>query len=139
MRWDYTPENGKSGAAVATGKRASALLRAYLATLPGDALSSACIFRHRSRLPYSKDMLGDDFRDIRGDGETRTLADIRRSVALEMHAGGADAAGNSEKLANNLDVNAKLHRTYLPNKLSNISAVDRKRASGRRNIIRGKV
>jgi hypothetical protein len=82
------------------GIRASALVRAYVASLPGEHLPAAQIFRHRSGRPYSKDTLGDDFRDIRGEGETRTLADMRRSAAVEALAGGAHAAQISSKLAN---------------------------------------
>jgi hypothetical protein len=77
----FTLARAKTGrAALGTlGKRASALVRAYIATLPGEPLPAAHIFRHRSGMPYSKDTLGNDFRDVRGPGETRTLADMRRS------------------------------------------------------------
>lgn len=121
------------------GKRASALLRAYLAMMPGEQLPATPIFRHRHNRPYSKDTLGDDFRDIRGEKETRTLADIRRSVAVEALAGGASAAQISGKLANNLSVNEELHRTYLPVTDATVAAVDEARKAGRRNIRRTKL
>jgi len=132
-------ERAKTGrAALGTlGIRASALVRAYVASLPGDHLPVAQIFRHRSGRPYSKDTLGDDFRDIRGEGETRTLADMRRSAAVEALAGGAHAAQISSKLANGLATNEALHRTYLPVDKGAIEAVDRARIKGRRKNILG--
>jgi hypothetical protein len=89
-------------------------VREYIATLPGEHLPAAKIFRHRKGKPYSKDTLGHDFAKIRGDGETRTLADMRRSAAVEALAGGSHAAQISAKLANSLSTNEALHRTYLP-------------------------
>jgi hypothetical protein len=122
------------------GGRATALVRAYVASLPGEHLPTARIFRHRAGRPYSKDTLGDDFRDIRGEGETRTLADMRRSAAVEALAGGAHVAQISSKLANNLATNESLHRTYLPVDKGAVEAVDRARIAGRRgNIVRPKV
>jgi len=57
------------------------------------------IFRNRSGRPYSKDTLGDDFKAVRelvfGNGETRQLADFRRSGTVEALAGDA----TPEKLA----------------------------------------
>ena len=122
------------------GTRASAIVRAYVASLPGEHLPAAQIFRHRSGRPYSKDTLGDDFRDIRGKGETRTLNDMRRSAAVEALAGGAHAAQISSKLANGLATNEALHRTYLPVDKGAVEAVDQARIKGRRkNIARLKV
>ena len=111
-----------------------------MASLPGEHLPAAQIFRHRSGRPYSKDTLGDDFRDIRGKGETRTLNDMRRSAAVEALAGGAHAAQISSKLANGLATNEALHRTYLPVDKGAVEAVDQARIKGRRkNIARLKV
>jgi hypothetical protein len=54
------------------------------------------MFRNLSDRPYSSDTLDDDFRDIRravfGEGETRTIADFRRSGAQEAFAGDAKLA-----------------------------------------------
>jgi hypothetical protein len=44
-------------------KHAERVLRAYLASLPVELVGP--IFRNRSGAPYSKDTLGDDFRNIR--------------------------------------------------------------------------
>ncbi len=118
------------------GSRASAVVRAYAASLPGEHLPTAQIFRHRSGRPYSKDTLGDDFRDIRGEGETRTLADMRRSAAVEALAGGAHAAQISSKLANTQATNEALYRTYLPVDQGAVAAVDQARIEGRRRNIR---
>ena len=65
--------------------RTLAALHAYLEILGIELHDDAYIFRNRSGAPYSSDTLGDDFRDVRvagfGDGESRTLADFRRSGA----------------------------------------------------------
>jgi hypothetical protein len=76
-------ERAKTGrAALGTlGSRATTLVRAYMASLPGEHLPTSQIFRHKKGRPYSKDSLGHDFAKIRGEGETRTLADMRRSAA----------------------------------------------------------
>jgi integrase len=83
----------------ALNDRALAALEAYIALLGVELHGDAFIFRNRSGAPYSKDTLGDDFRDMRaaafGEGEQRTLADFRRSGAVEAIAGGA----NAEELA----------------------------------------
>jgi hypothetical protein len=113
-------------------RRATALVRAYVATLPGEHLPTAQIFRHRKGRAYSKDTLGHDFAKIRGERETRTLADMRRSVGVEALAGGANASQISSKLANTLSTNAALHRTYLPVDRGAVEAVDRARIEGRR-------
>ena len=116
------------------GRRASALVRAWLATLPENQLPSAIVFRNRSGAAYSKDTLGDDWRDIRGEGETRTIGDIRRSVALEMLAGGASLTQMAPKLANSIDANKELADTYLPLREASIRPADAARKIGRRNI-----
>lgn len=128
-------------AAIGTlGSRASALVRSYAASLPGEQLPTAKIFRHRSGRPYSKDTLGHDFADIRGSTETRTLADMRRSAAVEALAGGAHATQISSKLANSLATNEALHRTYLPVDQGAVAAVDLARIGGRhKNIPRSRV
>jgi hypothetical protein len=117
--------------------------RAALGTLgsrAADHLPAAQIFRHRGGRPYSKDTLGDDFRDIRGKGETRTLADMRRSAAVEALVGGAHATQISSKLANSLATNEALHRAYLPVDKGAVDAVDRARIKGRHgNIARPKL
>jgi hypothetical protein len=118
------------------GSRATALVRAYVASLPGEHLPTAQVFRHRGGKPYSKDTLGDDFRDIRGEGERRTLADMRRSAAVEALAGGANASQIGSKLANSMSTNEELHRTYLPVDKGAVEAVDRARIEGRRKNMR---
>ena len=72
------------------------ILNEYLRISPlADAEhDSTPLFRNRSGNPYSKDTLGDDFRDIRliafGPEETRTLGnDLRRAGTREALTGGA--------------------------------------------------
>ena len=79
-------------------------MSAYRARLGIEIAPQAAIFRNRSGVPYSKDTLGDDFRDIRTLvfelGETRTIADLRRSGAIEARRGGASKELIGKKLAN---------------------------------------
>jgi len=79
-------------------------------------MGDAPIFRNRSGAPYSKDTLGDDFRDVRtlvfGPNETRRLADFRRAGIVEALAGGIDAETLSNKMANTLSQSNFLHDTY---------------------------
>lgn len=122
-------------AAIGTlGRRASKLVEFYLSTLPAEQMPAAVIFRNRSGRPYSKDTLGDDFRTIRGKRERRTLADMRRSGAIEALAGGAKPAEIGAKLANGIGPNEELNRTYLPVDETIVRAVDDARKIGRRNI-----
>ena len=74
-----------------------AVLARYLDKLGAALTGEAYIFRNRSGDPYSKDTLGDDFRDIRaaeyGPLERRMLGfDFRRSGAVEAIAGKATPA-----------------------------------------------
>jgi hypothetical protein len=63
----FFAERGKTGVPVGglLSARAIRLLAAYLARLGVTLTGEAYIFRNRSGAPYSKDTLGDDFRDIR--------------------------------------------------------------------------
>jgi hypothetical protein len=134
----FTLERAKTGrAAVATLQRASVrVLDAYLASLGADLTPSAPIFRNRSGAPYSKDTLGDDFRDVRamvfGEGERRTLADFRRSGAVEALRGGASAEHIGTKLANDFGSSAFLQKTYAPVDLATVREVDAARRKGRK-------
>jgi hypothetical protein len=124
-------------AAYATLSRASTrIVDAYLAKLGLDLAPNAPIFRNRSRAPYSKDTLGDDFRDIRalvfGAGETRTLADFRRSGAVEALRGGATKEAVSEKLANDFATSSFLQKTYAPVDLEHVRQADAARKKGRK-------
>ena len=109
-----------------------------MAGLSVEFLESAPIFRNRSDHPYSKDTLGDDFRDVRaavfGISERRTLADFRRSGAMEAAAGGADAATISAKMANTLSASNALHRAYMPVEMTKVRAADVARLAGRRKM-----
>ena len=82
-----------------------------------DLAPNAPIFRNRSGAPYSKDTLGDDFRDARetsDKGGRRHLADMRRSVAIEGDVGGGSVIDQAQKMANSIGANKRLRRTYNP-------------------------
>ncbi len=136
----FRVERAKTGrAALATlGLRATAILDAYMALLGFELHGDAPIFRNRSCISYSKDTLGDDFRVVRvavfGIQERRTLADFRRSGALEAIAGGADAETLSAKMANTLSASNNLHRTYVPVEISKVRAADAARRAGRTKL-----
>lgn len=130
-------DRAKTGrAAVATlTRRARRVLDAYLAGLGAALTQSAPIFRNRSGRPYSKDTLGDDFRAVReavfGPAERRTLADMRRSGAVEALRGGASAEGVGTKLANDFAQSRFLQKTYAPVDLETVRQVDAARKKGR--------
>jgi hypothetical protein len=130
-------ERAKTGrGAVATRNRqASRVLDAYLAHLGVEIAPDAPIFRNRSGRAYSKDTLGDDFRDVRaivfGPGETRTLADFRRSGGVEALRGGASAEVIGNKLANDFATSANLQKTYAPVDLATVRQADAARLKAR--------
>lgn len=134
----FEVSRAKTGrAAVATFSRASCrVLDAYLAGLGATVAPDAPIFRNRSKRPYSKDTLGGDFRDVRaivfGEGETRTLADFRRSGAVEALRGGASLSLVGQKLANDVGSNPSLGRTYVPVDLEAVRKADAARRKGRK-------
>lgn len=135
----FFTERGKTGVPVggALSGRAIAALSAYLEHLGIELHGEAFIFRNRSGAPYSKDTLGDDFRDVRGaefgDGERRTMGhDFRRSGAVEAIAGGALPAELSHAMGNTLATSNALFATYVPINLATIRAVQQARRKGRR-------
>jgi len=134
----FAVARAKTGrAAAATLSRAARrVLDAYLASLGVTLTPDAPIFRNRSGRPYSKDTLGDDFRAVRaivfGEVEDRTLADFRRSGAVEALRGGASLDLVGQKLANDVGSNPSLGRTYVPVDLAAVRAVDKARRKGRK-------
>ena len=136
----FMVSRAKTGRAAAgtLSHRAEAVFDAYMAGLNVKLLENAPIFRNRSGHPYSKDTLGDDFRDVRaavfGASEQRTLADFRRSGAMEAAAGGADVATISAKMANTLSASNALHRAYMPVEITKVRAADVARLAGRRKM-----
>jgi hypothetical protein len=109
-----------------------------MSSFPAKLMSDAPIFRNRSGAPYSKDTLGDDFRDIRalvfGSEERRQLADFRRTGSVEALTGGADSEGISSKMANGLSQSDRLRKTYLPVQLAKVREVDVARMRGRTKL-----
>ena len=93
---------------------------------------------HISQPSYSKNKLGFDFRVIRaaefGPGETRQLADMRRSGTVEATAGGADVRAVSTKMANTLAASARPQKTYNPVNPSRVREVDAIRREGRAKL-----
>ena len=124
----------KTGAAAigTLSRRAEAILDAYLAKAPVEI---GPIFRNRSGRQYSRFTLPDDFAAIRElvfPGDTRTLADMRRSGAMEARAGQADPATLSAKMANTISTSNALHRAYQPVDIAAVRAADQARLLGRR-------
>jgi len=126
-------KTGKAAAATLS-PWSEAILRAYLARL-GDVeiAPNAPIFRNRSGNAYSKDTLGDDFRDVReaiDKADTRQLADMRRSGAVEGDAGGGSVTDQSNKMANTVAVNNRLRKTYNPTNIVSARRFDEARVKG---------
>lgn len=109
-------------------------LAAYLEKLGVTLTGDAFIFRNRSGAPYSKDTLGDDFRDVRADlygpDEKRTLADFRRSGSMEAVAGQAAPAALAHVMGNSLDRVHELFKTYCPVHVVSLQAVAEARERG---------
>lgn len=131
--------------------RALAALQAYLAKLDCAFLGDAPIFMTRGQdkgaaeggrpwqpRPYTKDRLAEDFRAVRaaefGDGETRTLADFRRSGAVEAIAGDATPAALAHAMGNTLSASNALFATYCPVNVSSLRAVMDARRRGRTKL-----
>lgn len=116
-------------------RRSHALLTGYRKRIGVELLPNAPLLRNRSGQPYTKNLLAKDLRTIRAlvfPGDTRQLQDLRRSVAVEARAGGATRETLASKMANTVDANAELERTYMPVDLRAVQAVDRARIAGRR-------
>jgi len=134
----FFTERGKTGVPVGglLSARALALLAAYLDDLGVELHGDAFIFRNRSGAPYSKDTLGDDFRDVRaaefGEAERRTLGhDFRRSGAIEAIVGEARAEALAHAMGNTLSASNALFATYVPVNVETIRSVMEARRKGR--------
>ncbi len=131
------------------GRRSTRLLRAYIDGLPFDLHPETPIFhtrggqpgpkggRPRPPAPYTKDTLGADFRIVREvefPGDQRMIMDFRRSGALEATAGGVDHAALASKMANSIDSNRELQKTYIPQSAAVVQLADEARARGRERL-----
>jgi hypothetical protein len=65
-----------------------------------------------------------------GKDEKRQLQDMRRSGAVEGDAGGASVEDQSNKMANTVDSNNQLRKTYNPVNVGSVRRFDRARAIG---------
>lgn len=146
----FTSDRAKTGEpAIGTlTTRSQRLVEAYVAELDYDLHDDAPIFRTkgfkptgkggrpRLSVPYTKDSLIDDFADLRrtvfGKGEMRRLMDMRRTGAVEANAGGAPVEAIAAKMANSIDQNRKLQKTYMPVNIAAVRAADEARRIGRR-------
>jgi hypothetical protein len=90
--------------------------------------------RHIPARPYSKSSLNQDFRKVRklafGKDEKRQLQDMRRSGAVEGDAGGASVEDQSNKMANTVDSNNQLRKTYNPVNVGSVRRFDKARVIG---------
>jgi hypothetical protein len=136
----FFAERGKTGKPVGglLSNRALAAIEAYLLKIEVELHGEAYIFRNRSGAPYSKDTLGDDFRTVRaaafGEREQRTLADFRRSGAIEAIAGDATPAALAHAMGNTLSASNALFATYVPVNLATIRSVTEARRRGRSKL-----
>ena len=84
--------------------------------------------------PYTKNSLVNDFDKVRklafGLGETRKLSDMRRSGAVEGDTGGGTVEDQSNKMANTVNRNTRLRKTYNPVNVPSIRRFDEARAIG---------
>jgi hypothetical protein len=125
-------KTGRAGVATLSPWSA-AILRAYLAKLGGDPAPNYPIFRNRSGRAYSKDTLGDDFRDVReavDKTDRRQLADMRRTGAVEGDAGGGSVTDQSNKMANTVAASNRLRKVYNPTNVVSARRFDEARVVG---------
>lgn len=137
----FFTERGKTGVPVGgvLSARAMRALAAYLEALGVELHGDAYIFRNRSGAPYSKDTLGDDFRDVRaaefGPLERRTIGhDFRRTGAVEAIVGGSSAEALSHAMGNTLSASNALWATYVPVNVTTIRSVLEARRRGRASL-----
>lgn len=94
--------------------------------------------KHVVPRPYSESALQQDFREIRelafGKAEARQLQDMRRSGAVEGDAGGGSIEDQSNKMANTVDQNKRLRRTYNPVNVVSVRRFDQARAIGAKKL-----
>lgn len=90
--------------------------------------------RHVPARPYTKSSLNQDFRKVRelafGKDEKRQLQDMRRSGAVEGDAGGGSIEDQANKMANTVDRNKQLRKTYNPVNVASVRRFDEARAKG---------
>ena len=113
------------------------LLEQYLANLGFTLPPEQPFIRNRSGHVYSKDTLGDDFRDVRAavfPGDTRRLMDLRRTGNVEAVIGGAEPSQLSAKLSNTLSQSNQIFDTYSPVQLATVREADKAREEGRRRM-----
>jgi hypothetical protein len=94
--------------------------------------------RHVVARPYSKSALNKDFRTVRelafGKDEIRQLQDMRRSGGVEGDAGGGSIEDQSNKMANTIDRNKQLRKTYNPVNVASVRRFDEARVVGARKL-----
>lgn len=94
--------------------------------------------RHIAARPYSKSSLNKDFRTVRelafGKEEIRQLQDMRRSGGVEGDAGGGSIEDQSNKMANTVDRNKQLRKTYNPVNVASVRRFDEARVIGARKL-----
>jgi hypothetical protein len=114
------------------------LIERYLADLVFVLPADQPFIRNRSGHVYSKDTLGDDFRDVREivfPGDTRRLMDMRRTGNVEAVAGGAQPTHLAAKLSNTLSQSNAIYDTYAPVQLAAVRKADQAREIGRRELL----
>jgi hypothetical protein len=114
-----------------------AILTAYVKDLGVELMADVPIFRNRSKVPYSKNKLAEDFRLIRetfDKNDTRHLADMRRSGAVEGDAGGGSVVDQANKMANSVDTNKRLRKTYNPVNVASVRRFDEARIAGAKKL-----
>ena len=148
----FSLERAKTGRAAAGTLTAYsvAVLDTYIATLGFELMDNARLFRTAGSAPgpkggrrwapqeYTKDRLEKDFAEIRevvfGPGETRQLADMRRSGHVEGRAGGASPSDAASKMANTISVSNRLEKTYNPVNVVSVKRFDDARVVGRKRL-----
>ncbi|WP_309086421.1 hypothetical protein [Chelativorans sp.] len=121
----------------AFGTLSKRTLRLFDAYLELEPIEAGAILRNRSGAVYSRFTLPDDFRAVCETlfpGDRRSLADMRRSGAIEARAGGADPATLAAKMANTIATSNAIHAAYQPVDLEAVRLADEARRRGRQRL-----
>ena len=111
----------------------------YVSDLGFDLAPSTPFIRARTGKAYDKRAFNREWNAVRDKtfpDDKRQFMDIRRSANVEADIGGASKKDRAALLANSLDRNARLERTYTPATVTKARELARKRRSARPIIAR---
>ena len=118
--------------------RTERLLAEYLSRVKRKPSFTEPFIQNRAGAAYRRDTLARVFRIVRravfGANECRTIADMRRSGAVEAVAGSVSNFALSSKMANTISSSNQLAKTYAPVDIAAVRVADAARRIGRERM-----